>query len=126
MLPITLAPCRMGSFVIFKSPWMKSILCAAFMPHFPIRSCPTRSHDFLFGVRQGELKNCASRLIYSCPQSAAVSIDNRAADRESYAHPARFRRIESVENAFKIFRIDTASRIAHGHQDAFYLILFGA
>ena len=55
-----------------------------------------------------------------------MGIDYRPANRQSHPHSARFRGVESVENAVEMFRIDARPGIAHCHENAFCPALPGA
>jgi hypothetical protein len=55
-----------------------------------------------------------------------MSFDDRPANRQPHSYSAGFRGVESLENALERFRIDTRPGIAHCHEDAICLALFGA
>ena len=52
--------------------------------------------------------------------------DDRTADRQAHPYPAGFRRVESVENALEILRINARAGIAHSDENRIGLRLFGA
>ena len=52
--------------------------------------------------RQGELKRRTFVGIRCRPQTAAMILNNRAADRQSHPHSLRLGGVESIEDLFKI------------------------
>ena len=55
-----------------------------------------------------------------------MGINYRPADRQSHPHSARFRSVESLENALEMVRINAWSGITHCHENAFCPALLGA
>ena len=55
---------------------------------------------------QCELKSCAGTVIGHDPQSPAVILNDRAADRQPHFHALRFGDVESVKYLFEVLRID--------------------
>src|SRR5262249_8753059 len=74
-------------------------------------------------ARQNELEYRAPWLVRFCPQSAAMRVDNGAADRQPHPRPPGFRSVERLEDTFQNIRGDARPRIAHGHVNAFILML---
>src|SRR5262250_2317544 len=115
----------MGSSAIFVSQWMKRISHGA----FAWLSCPVsrlkRIRELSFGAGQGELKYGTAGFIGTYPQPAPMGVDDRPADRQPHPHAAGFRRVECLENALQMRRVDTRPGIAHCHEDA-CVVLLGA
>src|SRR5262249_6559809 len=65
---------------------------------------------------QGELKAGAAGQVRARPQSAAVSFDDRTADRQAHPQTARFRGVESLEHALKSRRREAWTRISHSYE----------
>src|SRR5262249_25031800 len=85
-----------------------------------------RSLALLATNRQGELKRRASVVICGCPQSPAVSFDNRPADCQSHAHALRLGRVEGIEETVEGLRIQARAGISHGDQYRLRVIGAGA
>src|SRR5206468_12847265 len=67
-------------------------------PQIPSR--PVRSSHFL-ARWQGEMKGSAAIAIRRSPEPSAVSLHDRAADRQSHSHPLRLGRIKGLEKTLK-------------------------
>src|SRR5215472_1966095 len=115
----------MGSSVTFVSQWMKRISHGAFAWLSRPVSRLKKIRELCFGVGQGELKDGTARFIRLYPQSAAMGVDDRPADRQPHPHTAGLRGVECLENALQMRRIDARSGIAHCHEDA-RVVLRGA
>ena len=59
--------------------------------------------------RHGKLKGGAAGQTCFCPESAAVSFDDRTADRQSHAQAARFGCMESIKHSFHVLWIKADS-----------------
>src|SRR5215510_2096626 len=67
---------------------------------------------------QDKLEHRASRRIPGNPQSSAMSLDNRAANRQPHSHPFALAREERLEDAFRCLRFDSGACVLDGN-DAF-------
>src|SRR5258708_33138573 len=65
---------------------------------------------------QRELKDRAARLIRCCPQTTAMRLDDRTADRQSHAHAIALGRVESVEDVFQVRPVQSGAGIADGQK----------
>src|SRR5580704_5502100 len=65
-----------------------------------------------------EVKDGATGQVGGHPQPAAMSFDDRTADRQPHPQTAGLRRVERVEEAFETFRVQSRSRILHHDQHA--------
>src|SRR4026207_127187 len=54
-------------------------------------------------------------VIRLCPKTAAMSLDDGAADGEADTHAVAFRRVEGVEQLGHVLRVDADAGIAHAH-----------
>src|ERR1700738_5270480 len=63
--------------------------------------------------RQGELKAGAAGQVRARPQSAAVRLADRTADRQAYPQTVRLRRVEACENVLESLRREAWTRISH-------------
>src|SRR6478672_13447331 len=61
------------------------------------RATSTRSRSVRSGGRDRELKESTLRFARDCPQPSAVGFDDRAADRQAYAHALGLGRVEGLE-----------------------------
>src|SRR3546814_21084906 len=68
-------------------------------------------------VRQGEVEDGAPRNVVRHPESPAVRLDDRLTKHEAHAHPVGFGREERLEYPIPAFRIQSSSRICHGHEN---------
>src|SRR5277367_1386034 len=75
---------------------------------------------------QRELKYGASGLVCVSRQPAAVGFNDRPADRQPHPHSAGLRRVESLENALDMLRINAWPSIAHRDADTICLALLAA
>ena len=75
---------------------------------------------------QGELRYSASRCVRIGPQPPPVGIDVRPADRRPHSYSAGFRRVEGLEDALEMLRIDTRASVAHCYGEASCLGLLRA
>src|SRR5215831_9266275 len=115
----------MGSYVTCVSRWMRSISHDAFARLSRPMPRPRGIRELSFGTWQGELKYGAARLVRLRPQLAPMSIDDGTAYRQPHPCSTGLGGVEGVEDAFEMRRINTRPGIAHGHEDA-YLVLLGA
>src|SRR5260370_16592688 len=65
-----------------------------------------------------EVKDGPTGQVGGHPQPAAMSFDDRTADRQPHAQTAGLCRVERVEEAFETFRVQSRSRILHHDQRA--------
>lgn len=72
------------------------------------------------------MKNSAPGYVRGRPYLAPMRFDDRAADRKSHAHAARFGRVEWIEEAVEILRLQSGARISHFNVDAVRWILRSA
>src|SRR6185312_6670664 len=73
-----------------------------------------RACSIMTAIRPGrhrELEYRAARQICCRPYPASVSFDDRPADRQPHPHPARFRTIESIEEAVDVSRQGAGANI---------------
>src|SRR5438105_5172213 len=63
--------------------------------------------------RQGELKDGAPRFIRARPHPSPVGLDHRPADSEAHAHALGLRRVEGLEYALDIRRVQAGAGIAN-------------
>src|SRR5438876_12218018 len=75
---------------------------------------------------QHELKRCSSTVILCRPEPAAVSLDYRAADRQSHSHPLRLGRIKGLEQTVQILGIQSRTRISYNYHHTLGVICAGA
>src|SRR5258708_4941625 len=66
--------------------------------------------------REGKLDGSARELVWCGPQTAAVRLDDRPADRQSHTHALRFGCIERAENLFEILPVNSHSAILNRDQ----------
>src|SRR5215510_10939835 len=60
---------------------------------------------------QSKLELCTSRRIPGNPQSPAVRLNNRSANRQSHPHSLAFAREERLEDALQCFRFDSRAGV---------------
>src|SRR5437868_8586016 len=67
------------------------------------------------GSRQFELKDRAAACGGRDPDAAAMTLDDRAADRKPHSHPARLAREKRVEDALSVGCTDSRSAVLDRH-----------
>jgi hypothetical protein len=66
------------------------------------------------GAWHGKVKRRGSAGVRGCPQTAAVPLDDRAADRQSHAGALRLGAETPLEDLISVFARQPGSRVAHG------------
>src|SRR5882762_787922 len=93
---------------------MSSICYAVFVRLSGLLKRLTRTPEFVCRAGDGKQKCRTTRLVRLYPQTAPVGIDDRSANRQTDPHAAGLCRVESLENALELLRINSRPRIAHG------------
>src|SRR5215468_28780 len=102
----------MGSYVIFESRLTNSFWPSAFARLSRPVNRPHGIRELFFDTGQSELKHGAARLVRLRPQPAPMGIDDGPADRQPHSRSAGLCRVERLENALAVLRVDARSGIA--------------
>src|SRR3954468_19632977 len=113
----------MGSCVTCVSRWTRTISHDVFAQLSNWQARLRRGRELPLPCRQGELEYGATGFIHLCPELAAMSVDDRPADRQPHARSTRLRGVEGVKDPVEMLRIYPWPRIAYGHDGACLILL---
>src|SRR4029450_6273122 len=108
----------MGSCVTYVSRWMRTMSHDVFARLSGRQARLRRGRELPFRSRQGELEHGAAGFVRLRPWLAAMSVDDRAADRQHHARSTGLRGVEGVKAPVEMLLINARPGIAHGHDDA--------
>src|SRR5262249_36094227 len=87
----------------------------------PQRGLPSRSLAHWNRKQEGRTWT----VIRLCPEMAAMSLDDGAADGEADTHAVALRRVEGFEELGHVLRVDADAGIAHAHAHKIAVLLLG-
>src|ERR1700674_3122604 len=86
----------------------------------------TMSGVSVISASHGELERRTGPIIRNGPESSAVLLDDRTADRETHSHARGLRGVERIEYAGRELRVDAGPRVPHRDTDMVGRLRFGA